>query len=121
MTENNVYTGSTPLDPSENGGVTPRPVVTPPISTQFTNLSVSSTPKVLFTADCTGSEGFYFNITNVTGGTVTFSMYLNDSFKTSKPVSSSTSFTLGAGTGTNVCMISGTNNAVVSGSVKQEG
>ena len=117
MAENNVYTGSTSSVPSDNGGGTPRPAVTPPISKEFSE-KVSTTPRVLFTADCAGVTGFQFTINSVSGS-VTFSLYINGSPAATQQVSSSTSFTLSGGTGTNVCMLSGANNATVSGKVVQ--
>lgn len=111
MEENNVYTGGTP-----------RPVVTPPIAKTFGPQTVSPTPERLFTAECAGVTGFQFTNVKTTGGSVTFSLYINGSLKTTKPVpnnSTNASFTLSAGTGTNVCMISGTDGATVSGRVDQ--
>lgn len=111
MAENNVYTGSTP-----------RPVVTPPIARTFGPQAVSSTPERLFTAECASVSSFQFTNVKTTGGSVTFSLYINGSLKTSKAVpnnSTNASFTLNGDTGTNVCMVSGANGATVSGRVDQ--
>lgn len=121
MTENNVYTGSTPSIPSD-GGVTPYPAVTTPISMNLSEKPVTTTPEVLFTAECAGITDFQFTDVKVTGGTVTFSLYINGSQANSKAVSpsnGSVNFTLSGCTGTNVCMISGTTGATVSGKIVQ--
>lgn len=106
MVENKEYTGGTPSVPSDDSGITPYPVVTPPISVEYKNKEVfSATPLTLCTAECIGVNYFVFTEIQVVGHPITFHLLLNGSHKAEYTVNqggNAATFTLVGDTGTNI-------------------
>lgn len=117
MVENKEYTGGTPSVPSDDSGITPYPVVTPPVSEEYKNKEVfSTTPLTLCTAECIGVNYFVFTGIQVVDHPITFHLLLNGSHEAEHTVNrgdSAATFTLVGDTGTNIIQ------AVASGGTAQ--